>query len=52
MVDGHEGEGRVDRFIHHRDVQLILGIDRGPVRLARASQRIHRQFETGVTLFR
>ena len=42
-VDGHEREGRVDRIVDDRQVDVVALGDRGPVGDARAAQRVDAQ---------
>ena len=47
VIDGHEREGRIDHRVHDGDVELVDRVDRLPVRLAGAPERIHAEREAG-----
>ena len=47
VIDGHEREGRIDHGVHDGDVELVDRVDRLPVRLGGAAERIHAQREAG-----
>ena len=45
MIDGHEGEGRVELRVDHGDVQPVDGVDGLPVGPGSTTQRIDSQLE-------
>ena len=42
-VNAHEAEGRIDGFVHHRQIQTIALGNRAPIMHPGATQRIHAQ---------
>src|SRR6185295_6310324 len=47
VIDGHEGEGRVERAVHDREVEAIGLADRVPTGQAGSAERIDRDADAG-----
>jgi hypothetical protein len=48
MIQGHKSKGRIDRWIHHRQVKAVLRLDGRPISSSRAAERIDPDPETRV----
>ena len=49
VVHRHERKGRIDSWIHHRDVELVDGVNRRPVVHGSAAQRVDRKAQVRST---